>query len=434
MTSPVTAKVQDQYEDLPYPFRDPQDEKTRLFKPSRDFFEPINHYCFGGRQSFGGDFRVLVAGGGTGDATIFLAEQLRKSGGQVVHLDLSEASIAVAKERADLRQLENIEFKKGSILDVADMDYAPFDFIDCTGVLHHMEDPLAGLKALKSVLAKGGAMNIMVYAYYGRAAVYMVQDMMKVANRNAASKDEELHNLKSLLNSLHNKHWMVLSHKVHPILEMVEQNDNGLYDLFLHPQDRAYTVPQLYEWINDAGLNIVTSPGIGTPGAQDYKVERYIQDPAMLAKLQKLPLPDQQAVAEVLHGFIRRHEVYVTQEDNIAAFEDDDMVPYFIRSFPADHKQLAQKMKEFKGATWRHPIKLADRKGELVVDCTPTKIKLMENLDGQKTIRQLVNLAKGEGSNTEQELRELFDVFHDSSLMFLRHKDAKALPKFKETA
>ena len=40
--------------------------------------------------------RALVAGGGTGDATIFLAEQLRHTDAQVVHLDMSSASIAIA--------------------------------------------------------------------------------------------------------------------------------------------------------------------------------------------------------------------------------------------------------------------------------------------------------------------------------------------------
>ena len=34
----------------------------------------LNHYGFAGRQSFQNGFRALVAGGGTGDATIFLAD------------------------------------------------------------------------------------------------------------------------------------------------------------------------------------------------------------------------------------------------------------------------------------------------------------------------------------------------------------------------
>ena len=46
----------------------------------------------------------------------------------------------------------------------------------CTGVLHHLADPGAGLRALREVLAPAGAMHLMVYAPYGRAGIYMLQD------------------------------------------------------------------------------------------------------------------------------------------------------------------------------------------------------------------------------------------------------------------
>ena len=51
-----------------------------------------------------------------------------------------------------------------------------FDLIVCTGVLHHLADPDAGLRALRSVLKPEGAMYLMVYAPYGRTGVYMLQD------------------------------------------------------------------------------------------------------------------------------------------------------------------------------------------------------------------------------------------------------------------
>jgi hypothetical protein len=69
--------VRAQYEDYPFPLRDPRDESKRLVVTDQDSLGKLNHYCFGGRQSFGNGFRALVAGGGTGDHTIFLAEQLR---------------------------------------------------------------------------------------------------------------------------------------------------------------------------------------------------------------------------------------------------------------------------------------------------------------------------------------------------------------------
>ena len=54
-----------------------------------------------------------------------------------------------------------------------------FDQIVCTGVLHHLADPDAGLTALRDVLEPGGAMHLMVYAPYGRTGIYMLQEFCR---------------------------------------------------------------------------------------------------------------------------------------------------------------------------------------------------------------------------------------------------------------
>lgn len=59
-------EVRRQYEALPYPPRDPADERTRLVSTWLEDLPMINHYCFGGCQGFDRGFRALVAGAGTG--------------------------------------------------------------------------------------------------------------------------------------------------------------------------------------------------------------------------------------------------------------------------------------------------------------------------------------------------------------------------------
>ena len=90
--------VREQYENYPYPKRDPADENKRLIAGSPSHILEVDHYIFAGRRDFAEPFRVLVAGGGTGDATIMLAQQLTNLGADahIVHLDLSEASIETA--------------------------------------------------------------------------------------------------------------------------------------------------------------------------------------------------------------------------------------------------------------------------------------------------------------------------------------------------
>ena len=96
-TDDTTRTVRTQYENYPYPERDPADERKRIRRTILCTLDVMNHYCFRGRRDFTQGFRALVAGGGTGDATIWLAEQLKETDATVVHLDISVSSAAVAK-------------------------------------------------------------------------------------------------------------------------------------------------------------------------------------------------------------------------------------------------------------------------------------------------------------------------------------------------
>ena len=173
--------VRCQYEAYPYPRRDPAEETKRLITGSPSNLVELNHYLFAGRRDFAKPFRALVAGGGTGDGAIMLAQQLADRGeaGEVVYLDLSTAARQVAEARAKVRGLANISFQTGSILDLPDLGLGRFDYVDCCGVLHHLDDPPAGLAALAPMVAEDGGLGVMVYGVYGRTGVYPAQAMLR---------------------------------------------------------------------------------------------------------------------------------------------------------------------------------------------------------------------------------------------------------------
>src|SRR5471032_1490561 len=127
--SPVDG-VRAQYEELPYPTRDPRDEAIRLITGTPSHILEINHYLFSGRLNFDRPFRALIAGGGTGDACIMLAHQLaeRKCPAEVVYLDLSEVARQICEARAQARSLRNIRFVTGSLLDLPSMELGAFDY------------------------------------------------------------------------------------------------------------------------------------------------------------------------------------------------------------------------------------------------------------------------------------------------------------------
>ncbi len=185
--------VQSQYEAYPYPARNPADEKKRLIAGSPSNLAELNHYVFGGRRDLSKPLNALVAGGGTGDAAILLAQQMSDFGvpGEVVHLDQSEPSQKIAQQRAQVRGLDNLRFVRGSLLDVGEIAPGPWDYIDCCGVLHHLEDPAAGLAALADVLAPDGGLGVMVYGALGRIGVYHVQEMMHALAPPGDGDDQE---------------------------------------------------------------------------------------------------------------------------------------------------------------------------------------------------------------------------------------------------
>lgn len=264
MSQNYLPKVRSQYESLPYPPRNPQDEHKRLVQTWLEDLPMINHYCFAGRQSFQNGFRALVAGGGTGDATIYLAEQLRAIGAvnaEVVHLDMSHASLLVAQERARIRGLTNIAWVHYSLLSLPALGLGKFDYINCSGVLHHLADPDLGLRVLRSVLKDDGAIGLMVYATTGRTGVYQMQALMRLVNGTGTDQEADdkrkLANTRELLGSLPASNWFMRGEELHHDHLL---GDAGIHDLLLHSQDRAYSVGELFDWLGGRhGLHLTFS-------------------------------------------------------------------------------------------------------------------------------------------------------------------------------
>jgi len=227
----MTDPVREQYELYPYPPRDPRDEAKRLIQGSPSHILEINHYVFGGRRDFTQPFRALIAGGGTGDGTIMLAQQLqdRHCPAEIVYLDLSEPSRGIAEARASARGLQSIRFVTGSLLELTAMRLGEFDYIDCCGVLHHLPDPAAGLAALRHVLSDSGGIGLMVYGAYGRTGVYHVQEVLRhLGHQDAPAAKLDL--ARRLLKQLPPTNWL----QRNPFLgDHLKAGDAGIYDLLL---------------------------------------------------------------------------------------------------------------------------------------------------------------------------------------------------------
>src|SRR5947209_15336427 len=180
----VSTLVARQYEAFAYPqpFADLREQIAGGYHQVGDpaLYGPV--LWPSGRPS--GALKILVAGCGTVQAayTAYMSPA-----DEVVGIDLSEASLAHERFLQDRHGLTNLKLFKGDLLDVGSLGMN-FDVILCTGVLHHMANPGAGLAALGDVLAPDGVIVVMLYGQTVRTGVYMLQEAFR---RMQIAQDEQ---------------------------------------------------------------------------------------------------------------------------------------------------------------------------------------------------------------------------------------------------
>jgi SAM-dependent methyltransferase len=322
------ARVRAQYQALPYPARDPRDEAKRLIVGSPSHLAEVDHYLFAGGRVLGRPFRVLVAGGGTGDATVMLAQQLADAGraADIVHLEPSATARAIAADRLARRALTSVSFVDDEIEALPGLGLGVFDYIDCCGVLHHLADPLVGLRALVSVLAPGGGLGIMVYGRLGRSGLYDLQAALATLVPDGTPADR-IAAARRVVQALPPHHPFRLNRQLGDHLT----SDAGLYDLLLHPRDRAYDVAELLALLRDAG---VSATGFVEP--LRYDPAAWVSHPDVRRRFAGLDQPQRWALAEQLSAAMPRHVVYAGRPGEVAAATvGPDLVPRWRDGAPA---------------------------------------------------------------------------------------------------
>ena len=318
---------------------------------------------------------VLVAGCGTSQA---VRHALRRPTARVVGIDVSNASIEHTRALAARYGVGNLDVHRLAIEDVGDLG-EHFDHVVCTGVLHHLPDPPTGLRALRAVLAPGGAITLMVYAPYGRAGVYMLQDYCR--RLGVGTSASELADLVATLREL------PLGHPLRRLLRDTRDfaDDDALADALCNPRDRAYSVPELLELVDGAGLRfgrwVRQAPYLPDCGT--------MSETPHAARIAALDAPEQHALMELYRGTITQHTAILFDADDttsgmldFGAGSIERWVPIRVPSAVAVEERLPP------GAA-AALINRAHRDTDLVLFADRRQAAIFRSIDGRRTIGEL---------------------------------------------
>ena len=336
--------------------------------------------------------RILCAGCGSSQAALIA---LNNPDCSVLGIDLSEASLAHTRRLRDRHSLTNLELRQLSLLDVRELNRC-FDLIACTGVLHHLPDPDAGLRALADALDPSGSMAIMLYGKIGRAGVYLVQDILR--RLGAGQNAEGLRMARELLKFVPSYHYLISTTGKLPN-DLADDDDAGLVDMLLHPQDRAYSVPEIMQLVEAAGLIF-----FGWNDNALYCADRFLSG-EMLERVLALPAAEQWAVVDNLAVLNSRHDFFVRKPQSarfLTRFDTDDYLSY------VPHVRSGSRLAgEVNSLIVTRPAP----HGEVVTPISRAEALLLEQADGNKSISEILSHALFARLEPEQRTNFARDAF-----------------------
>ena len=240
----VSKKVKEQYETNPYPrwrFANQAITSNFLFYLNNDI-KPNN-------VEFNNKFlnpNVLIAGCGTGQQLI---NAIGYHNSNIFAVDLSLASLAYAKRKIEETSYKNIEFMQGDILDLNSLN-RKFDVIECVGVLHHMKNPLEGLKVLLDLLAPHGFLKLGLYSDIARQHIVKIREFIKKKKFKNTSED-----IRNCRDQITKQNEDPLLHKV--INNFDFYSTSGTRDLIFHVQEHRFTIPEISQILKNFNLEFL---------------------------------------------------------------------------------------------------------------------------------------------------------------------------------
>ena len=238
----ISRKVKQQYEENPYP------RWVKLRVHPRPY--ALAKFCAEAELRLQSESiksvsapSILIAGCGTGQHSIGVASHFTNC--HVTAVDLSCASLAYAQRKTFELGITNVDYLHADILELDSLGQR-FDLIECVGVLHHMDEPMAGWRVLVNLLRVGGLMKIGLYSELARRHVKRVRG--EIAQQGIGASGVEIRQFRRSVIESHREHHKQLTRNFDFF------SLSTVRDLIFHAQEHCFRLPQIESCLDDLGL------------------------------------------------------------------------------------------------------------------------------------------------------------------------------------
>ena len=196
-----------------------------------------------------GKFEVLIAGCGTGRQPAATATMLPSA--QITAVDLSLASLSYAQRKLDELGLRQIKLAQADILELGVLQRR-FPYIECAGVLHHLAEPVAGLRVLSSLLEQGGIIQLALYSRRAREHFGVLDAQRLARQRGYAAGADDIRQLRMELMAHPHERLQELILKLRDFYFLSQCRD-----LMFHEMEHCYAPQEIGRLCSDAGLTFL---------------------------------------------------------------------------------------------------------------------------------------------------------------------------------
>lgn len=294
----LIENIRQQFNNTPYP-RIPLEDSPKDDSELLYLHNLVTAYYLRNRKIINTSGKVILdAGCGTGYKSLVLA--IANPGAKIVGIDLSEESVKLAEQRLQYHGVANAEFYALRIEDLPTLGLQ-FDYINADEVLYLLPDAIAGLQAMKSVLAPDGIIRTNLHSSNARSALFRAQAVFKTMGlMNGSPGELEIEIVRETMEALQDKVGL----KAITWNSERGQDEAWIMANYLLVGDKGCTIPEVFAMLRGADLEFISMVAW-----RRWDLMNLFKEPDDLPPFLAMSLPEA-SVEEQLHLFDLLHPLH----------------------------------------------------------------------------------------------------------------------------